>query len=338
MYIHEEENGKNKYFIMAIIFHVALIIGVLFFKNNNNEEAPPESSTAIAELSEDNLDNSVVDEELLEKSPEEEVDLDTQKLNANAVSSKEVNEAIDKYHEKINKEKQEKIEEQKRIEQEKITEKKRIEEEKLALIKKEQEIKEKKEKEIQEKINKEKQEKENAIKKQKELENKKKKELEAKKNKELEAQKKKLELEKIKKAEAERKRKSAEAIKKAEIERQKIAQAKRNSLNNRGYNSTQKSLSNNEKLAMLKLYRDQVYNKVYSNWIRPSYSKRGWECKVHVTQSNRGEVKSVKIVRCQGDKTFQDSVKKAIFKSSPLPLPKHPSLFNSTIEITFKVT
>lgn len=330
MYIHEEEKGKNKYFIMAIVFHFALIIGVLFFKSSNNEEAPPESSTASTEISQDNLDNSVVDEELLEKNPEEEVELDNQKLNANAVSSKEVNEAIDKYHEKINREKQEKIKEQKRIEQEKIAEKKRIEDEKLALIKKEQEIKEKKEKELQEKINKEKQEKENAVKKQKELEDKKK--------KELEAQKKKLELEKIKKAEAERKRKSAEAIKKAEIDRQKAAQAKRNSLNNRGYNSTQKSLSNNEKLAMLKLYRDQVYNKVYSNWIRPSYSKRGWECKVHVTQSNRGEVKSVKIVRCQGDKTFQDSVKKAIFKSSPLPLPKHPSLFNSTIEITFKVT
>lgn len=328
MYIHEEEKGKNKYFIMAIVFHFALIIGVLFFKSSNNEEAPPESSTASTEISQDNLDNSVVDEELLEKNPEEEVELDNQKLNANAVSSKEVNEAIDKYHEKINREKQEKIKEQKRIEQEKIAEKKRIEDEKLALIKKEQEIKEKKEKELQEKINKEKQEKENAVKKQKELEDKKK--------KELEAQKKKLELEKIKKAEAERK--SAEAIKKAEIDRQKAAQAKRNSLNNRGYNSTQKSLSNNEKLAMLKLYRDQVYNKVYSNWIRPSYSKRGWECKVHVTQSNRGEVKSVKIVRCQGDNAFQESVKKAIFKSSPLPLPKHPSLFNSTIEITFKVT
>lgn len=330
MYIHEEEKGKNKYFIMAIVFHFALIIGVLFFKSSNNEEAPPESSTASTEISQDNLDNSVVDEELLEKNPEEEVELDNQKLNANAVSSKEVNEAIDKYHEKINREKQEKIKEQKRIEQEKIAEKKRIEDEKLALIKKEQEIKKKKEKELQEKINKEKQEKENAVKKQKELEDKKK--------KELEAQKKKLELEKIKKAEAERKRKSAEAIKKAEIDRQKAAQAKRNSLNNRGYNSTQKSLSNNEKLAMLKLYRDQVYNKVYSNWIRTSYSKRGWECKVHVTQSNRGEVKSVKIVRCQGDNAFQESVKKAIFKSSPLPLPKHPSLFNSTIEITFKVT
>lgn len=330
MYIHEEEKGKNKYFILAIVFHFALIIGVLFFKSSNNEEAPPESSTASTEISQDNLDNSVVDEELLEKNPEEEVELDNQKLNANAVSSKEVNEAIDKYHEKINREKQEKIKEQKRIEQEKIAAKKRIEDEKLALIKKEQEIKKKKEKELQEKINKEKQEKENAVKKQKELEDKKK--------KELEAQKKKLELEKIKKAEAERKRKSAEAIKKAEIDRQKAAQAKRNSLNNRGYNSTQKSLSNNEKLAMLKLYRDQVYNKVYSNWIRPSYSKRGWECKVHVTQSNRGEVKSVKIVRCQGDNAFQESVKKAIFKSSPLPLPKHPSLFNSTIEITFKVT
>ena len=330
MNIHEEEKGKNKYFIMAIVFHFALIIGVLFFKSSNNEEAPPESSTASTEISQDNLDNSVVDEELLEKNPEEEVELDNQKLNANAVSSKEVNEAIDKYHEKINREKQEKIEEQKRIEQEKIAEKKRIEDEKLALIKKEQEIKEKKEKELQEKINKEKQEKENAVKKQKELEDKKK--------KELEAQKKKLELEKIKKAEAERKRKSAEAIKKAEIDRQKAAQAKRNSLNNRGYNSTQKSLSNNEKLAMLKLYRDQVYNKVYSNWIRPSYSKRGWECKVHVTQTNTGKVINVKIVSCQGDSDFQDSVKKAIFKSSPLPLPKHPSLFNDTVEIKFKVT
>lgn len=156
-------------------------------------------------------------------------------------------------------------------------------------------------------------------------------------------------IEEAKKLEEERKRKSAEAIKKAEdakreqqlkqaLMKKKAAEAARSSANNKGYNSDKPSLSNNERMAFLRAYRDDVYNSVYSNWIRPSYSKRGWECKVHVTQTNTGKVINVKIVSCQGDSDFQDSVKKAIFKSSPLPLPKHPSLFNDTVEIKFKVT
>ena len=156
-------------------------------------------------------------------------------------------------------------------------------------------------------------------------------------------------IEEAKKLEEERKLKSAEAIKKAEdakreqqlkqaLLKKKAAEAGRSSANNKGYNSDKPSLSNDQRMAFLRAYRDDVYNSVYSNWIRPSYSKRGWECKVHVTQTNTGKVINVKIISCQGDSNFQDSVKKAIFKSSPLPLPKHPSLFNDTVEIKFKVT
>lgn len=340
MYLHEKEIGKNKYFIMAVIFHIAIISVILFvkkpFSDNMEFTAPPESS--ISDATELSNDNTIVDEELLENTPEKEVEEIDKKFNANAVSSQEVNKAIENFNDNIKKQEEMKIAEQKRVENEKIEaiKQEKLKKETAALLEKQ-----KAEQEIINKKNLEKLKKEQQA--QKEKQNK---ELEAKKNKalkekELQDKKKKENLEKSIKAEQERKKKSAEAIKKATLEKQKAAkaaQAKRNSINNRGYNSTQKSLSNNEKLALLKLYRDQVYNKVYSNWLRPSYSKRGWECKVHVTQSNRGEVKNVKIVSCHGDKNFQESVKKAIYKSSPLPLPKDKSLFNSTIEIKFKVT
>lgn len=341
MYLHEKEIGKNKYFIMAVIFHIAIISAIFFVKKPFSDDveftAPPESSTSEAtELSEE---NTIIDEELLENTPEKEVEEIDKKFNANAVSSQEVNKAIENFNDNIKRQEEKKVAEQKRLENEKIEaiKQEKLKKEESALLERQkaeqQKIeKQKVEKQINDKKNLEK------LKQQKELEAKKNKAL---KEKELQEKKRKENLEKSIKAEQERKKKSADAIKKATLEKQKAnraAQAKRNSINNRGYNSTQKSLSNSEKLALLKIYRDQVYNKVYSNWLRPSYSKRGWECKVHVTQSNRGEVKNVKIVSCHGDKIFQDSVKKAIYKSSPLPLPKDKSLFNSTIEIKFKVT
>lgn len=327
MYPHEKSDSKKKYFIAAIVFHLILIVAVLIFKNidfsdnNSLTEAPPESSIIEnGELSESN-------ETIKEKQKQLE-ELEANSLEATAVDAAEVDNAIKNFQQKeINKKAQAEQERLAEIERVKDIEREKIRKEKEAIeLTKKKKLEQEKKK--QEKINKEKQ-REIEKKKQEELDKK----LEQEKIKKEAAEKaKRAELaKKAREEEAARKRKSAEAIKSAQ-------EAKRIAAKNRGYNSKTKSLSNNEKLALLREYRDNVYNTVYSNWIRPSYSKRGWDCKVHVTQSSRGEVVNVKIVQCQGNSEFQNSVKRAIFKSSPLPLPKHPSLFDNTIEITFKVT
>lgn len=346
MYPHEQDESKSKYLIIAICFHIALVLSFFIFKGFTSDaeatatEEPPESSTQdTAEMSDSNL-QSIED---LQK--QEEVDkLKKESMVANSIPARDVEEALAEHKNRLDSE-QKAIEEARQEKIRKIAEaKEQKRQEELAIKKKAEDDKKAADEAKQEKIRQAKQEADEKKRLEKEKADKLKDEQE--KQEKLDKAKK---IEEAKKLEEERKRKSAEAIKKAEdakreqqlkqaLMKKKADEAARSSANNRGYNSEKPSLSNNEKMAFLRAYRDDVYNTVYSNWIRPSYSKRGWECKVHVTQTNTGKVVNVKIVSCQGDADFQDSVRKAIFKSSPLPLPKHPSLFNDTVEIKFKVT
>ena len=333
MYPHEKSDSKKNYFIAAIVFHLILIVSVFVFKNfdfsNSKDltEAPPESSI----IESGDVSNLNEADEVIREKKKQLDELEKNSLEATTIDSKEVDNAIKNFQqEEINKKAQAEQERQAEIERIKNIEREKIKKEKEAIeLAKKKKLEQEKKK--QEKIKKEKEEKQKQLEKKKQEELNKKKLEQAKLKREEEKAKREELAEKARKDAAEKKRKSAEAIKKAQ-------EAKRIAAKNRGYNSNTKSISNNEKLALLREYRDNVYNKVYSNWMRPSYSKRGWDCRVHVTQSSRGEVVDVKIVQCQGNLEFQNSVKRAIFKSSPLPLPKHPSLFDNTIEITFKVT
>lgn len=318
-YLHEiSSRNEKKYIVISLCFHIVMIsiIYFKFYSNTDiiNQSAPESSLSDVGLISDTNSSNN--QERLNNEHEKELIRLEKEKLNANAVSAVDVDKAVKDFKDNIKKE-----------ENKQIAEKLKIENEKKESIIKEKKIQ-------QEKKELEKSAIEQRNKKQQELKNKKEQELKDKKEDELKKQK----IEKIKKAEELKRQKSMEAMKKASIERQNAERQRRMNQQNRGYNSQSKSLSNNEKMALLKLYRDQMYNKVYSNWFRPSYSKKGWSCKAIINQSRNGTVNSVKIIQCQGDSLFQDSVKKAIYKSSPLPLPKDDSLFNDTIEITFKVT
>lgn len=346
MYPHEQDESKSKYLIIAICFHIALVLSFFIFKGFTSDaettatEEPPESSTQdTAEMSDSNRQSI---EDLQKQS---EIDkLQKESMVANSIPARDVEEALAEHKNRLDSE-QKAIEEARQEKIRKIAEaKEQKRQEEIAIKKKAEDDKKAAEEAKQEKIRQDKEKADEKKRLEKEKADKLKDEQE--KQEKLEKAKK---IEEAKKLEEERKRKSAEAIKKAEdakreqqlkqaLMKKKADEAARSSANNKGYNSDKPSLSNNEKMAFLRAYRDDVYNTVYSNWIRPSYSKRGWECKVHVTQTNTGKVVNVKIVSCQGDADFQDSVRKAIFKSSPLPLPKHPSLFNDTVEIKFKVT
>ena len=346
MYPHEQDESKSKYFIIAICFHIALVFSFFAFKGFSSDaeatqtEEPPESSTQdTAEMADSNL-QSIED---LQK--QAEVDkLKKESMVANSIPARDVEEALSDHKNRLDSEKKA-IEEARQEKIRKIEEaKEQKRQQDIAIKKKAEDDKKAAEEAKQEKIRQDKEKADDKKRLEKERLEKAKKIEEAKK---LEEERKLKSAEAIKKAEdAKReqqlkqallKKKAAEAVKQALLKKN-AAEASRSSANNKGYNSDKPSLSNDQRMAFLRAYRDDVYNSVYSNWIRPSYSKRGWECKVHVTQTNTGKVINVKIISCQGDSNFQDSVKKAIFKSSPLPLPKHPSLFNDTVEIKFKVT
>ena len=71
------------------------------------------------------------------------------------------------------------------------------------------------------------------------------------------------------------------------------------------------------------------------NWVRPPVTPAHLACIVRVSQAPSGDVVTVQIVESSGNRAFDSSVGKAVWKSSPLPLPKDVSLFRRDIQFVF---
>ena len=83
-------------------------------------------------------------------------------------------------------------------------------------------------------------------------------------------------------------------------------------------------------------YIAQIRDKIERNWLRPPGSPLGLKCVVRVSQIPGGEVVQAEISTSSGNIAFDRSVEEAVLRSSPLPLPKLPSLFDRHIVITFE--
>jgi colicin import membrane protein len=85
------------------------------------------------------------------------------------------------------------------------------------------------------------------------------------------------------------------------------------------------------------LYKQAIKQRVDRNWVRPLSAEDWYTCEVVVDQIPGGEVINVQIQQCDGDAVFQRSIRNAVYKSSPLPDPPNPALFDRRIQFTFKV-
>ncbi len=85
------------------------------------------------------------------------------------------------------------------------------------------------------------------------------------------------------------------------------------------------------------LYEQSIRQRLDRNWIRPISTQDWYRCEVSVDQIPGGEVVNVEILECDGDAVFQRSVRNAVYKSSPLPDPPDPRLFERKLKIKFKV-
>lgn len=83
-------------------------------------------------------------------------------------------------------------------------------------------------------------------------------------------------------------------------------------------------------------YRDLIAQKVRRNWNEPASARPGDSCDVRVQQIPGGEVVSAVAFNCTGDGAFARSVEAAVLRSSPLPLPADPRLFDRNLLFTFK--
>ena len=79
-----------------------------------------------------------------------------------------------------------------------------------------------------------------------------------------------------------------------------------------------------------------IENRIQQNWIPPASAQAGIQCVVHLTQIPSGDVVDVRIGQCNGDEAVVRSIEAAVLRSSPLPRPSIPSLFDRNLEVLFR--
>lgn len=82
-------------------------------------------------------------------------------------------------------------------------------------------------------------------------------------------------------------------------------------------------------------YVAMIQARIQRNWIRPASARPGLRCTVRVTQIPGGEVVGATLGACNGDEAVRQSIVSAVLRSSPLPAPPDPSLFERNLVIEF---
>jgi len=87
----------------------------------------------------------------------------------------------------------------------------------------------------------------------------------------------------------------------------------------------------------LAVYTNMIRQKIERNWSAPASAGSELACSVRVRQMPGGVVTGVTILSCNGDDAVKRSVEAAIQKSSPLPEPSDPSLFDRNILLNLSI-
>ena len=87
----------------------------------------------------------------------------------------------------------------------------------------------------------------------------------------------------------------------------------------------------------LAVYTAMIRQKIERNWSAPASAGAELKCSVRVSQIPGGQVTGVTILSCNGDDAVKRSVEAAIYRSSPLPEPSDPSLFDRNILLNLSI-
>jgi type IV secretory pathway VirB10-like protein len=65
---------------------------------------------------------------------------------------------------------------------------------------------------------------------------------------------------------------------------------------------------------------ENVVGRIHDNWLEPPDMPRSFNCRIHIDYSIDGRITAVKFLKGCGGLVLDDSVKRAIWKTQPLPL------------------
>ena len=94
----------------------------------------------------------------------------------------------------------------------------------------------------------------------------------------------------------------------------------------------------NAHIRALAAWSDKIRSKIRSNISSQAAEQVGGnpESWFEVTLLPTGEVLTAKMLRSSGNRVYDDAVERAIFRSSPLPKPDQPGIFQRQLKLTFR--
>lgn len=128
--------------------------------------------------------------------------------------------------------------------------------------------------------------------------------------------------------EAERKR--LEDIERQREENERILKALESEQRQAEIDAEERLFTARDSAAML-AYQFAIGQLIRRNWSVPASAGPETQCSVRVTQLPGGDIVGVNILSCNGDEAVKRSVEAAIRKSSPLPKPSDPDLFDRNL-------
>ena len=129
----------------------------------------------------------------------------------------------------------------------------------------------------------------------------------------------------------------AEKKRKAEAEAEIRRKQEEADMMQRMAEEEQRRAANNSRLQSLRdQYLLQIQQHISRRWLQPAQMADAWQCEVKVQQNAMGDILSVQMVNCTGSDAFRNSVEQAVNKSSPLPVPREPDVFDKSLRFIFK--
>jgi len=135
---------------------------------------------------------------------------------------------------------------------------------------------------------------------------------------------------------AELKKKKVAEEKKLQQQKLKAAQLKRQQQLKKQMEAEERAERARELKGVTLSYIANIQAVVKGNWRRPATLSKNAKCKVYVKQIPGGEIIHRKVSECTGGSGFKRSVETALAKTSHLPAPPDPRVFDRDIVFTFK--
>lgn len=162
---------------------------------------------------------------------------------------------------------------------------------------------------------------------------------EAEKKKKVAAQaqaKRKAKEEARRKAEEEKRKAAAQAKaeRKAQEEARKLKEAEQRAQAHREEQARRRQMEAARRARQADIWRIAIKTKIERNWLQPP-AVRTTPCEVVVEQDRKGEVLSAKVRSCRASQAWQESLRNAVLKASPMPPPPRDDLFDRHLVITF---